>query len=406
MSAVIFCHLVTLSPCHLVTLRAADTAAPTFVLQTATGKPVRGPLLSLGDKWTTRLSGKAPVEANADEIIMLHQERKPLPPFPTTTQIIFANGDHVPAGRLKLVGERLHFSPHVGQSKDLTASLSVVSVIWLASPDGTDDPVKERRRLIGQTRTRDVVHLRNGDTLEGVLTGLDETTVRIEVDKKAVTVNRAKVAAVALNTELARPLRPKGPYGRLVMANGCRLSLASAVCSDGKTLTGVPLFGGEVRVPLRHVAALYLFQGRAVYLSDLKPRKIERVSFLDDSWPVVADGSALGLDLRLEGSTHDKGLGTHSECRLTYDLGGGYRRFEAQVGIDDETQGRGSARVQVLVDGKPQDLGLDKELTAKNGPLSVRVNLAGAKQLTLVVGFSKRGNVNGHVDWADARLIK
>jgi hypothetical protein len=406
LSTVIFCHLVSLAPYHLLTLRAAETEAPTFLLHTAAGKPVSGPLLSLGDKWTIRLGRDSEVEANADEVIVLRRQGKPLPPIPSTTQVIFTNGDHVPVGRLKLVGERLQFSPHVGQSKDLQAPLSAVSLIWLAAPDGTDDPVKERRRLLWQTRKRDVIHLRNGDTLEGVLTGLDETSVRIEVGKKPVKLDRVKVSAIALNTELARPLRPKGAYGRLVLANGSRLSLASAVCSDGKLVTGVPLFGGEVRVPLKQVVALYLFQGRAVYLADLKPRKIEQVAYLDESWPVVADGSVEGHDLRMAGSTFDKGLGTHNECRLTYDLGGAYRRFEAQVGIDDETQGRGGARVQVLVDGKPRDLGHDKDLTAKNGPLSVRVDVAGAKQLTLVVGFGKRGNVNGHVDWADARLIK
>jgi hypothetical protein len=410
LTGILSLHLVTLSPCHLVTLQAAENEAPTFLLHTAAGKPTEGPLLSLGDKWAVRLGGEEKIEANSDAVIVLRQKVKPLPPIQDTTQVIFTNGDHVPAGRLKLVGERLQFAPNVGQSKDLRTPLSAVSVIWLAKPDGCDNPMEVRRGLVAQTRLRDVAHLRNGDTLEGVLVGLDETTVRIEVDKKPVALDRAKVSAIALNTELARPLRPKGVYGRLVLADGSRLSLASASCTDGKLMRGVTLFGGEVRVPLKHVIALYLFQGRAVYLSDLKPKKVEEGTYLDDSWSVVPDGSVTKTDLRLASNTFDKGLGTHSKCRLTYNLGGAYRRFEAQVGIDDETKEepwpRGGARIQVLVDGKPHDLGFDKELTAKNGLESVSVNVAGARELTLVVDFGKLGNVKGCVDWADARLIK
>ena len=70
------------------------------------------------------------------------------------------------------------------------------------------------------------------ELLEGTLAGLDPPNaarplLRIDVDGKPVTVERSRVALVALNTELARLPKPKGPYGRLVLADGSRLSLAS-----------------------------------------------------------------------------------------------------------------------------------------------------------------------------------
>ncbi len=196
-----------------------------------------------------------------------------------------------------------------------------------------------------------------------------------------------------------------------MLANGCRLSVASAH-ADEQRLSGKTLFGASFQLPLEQVIALDLFQSRAVYLSDLKPRSYQHSPYNGGElrWPYVLDGNVDQLDLRLAGSTYDKGLGMHSQSRLTYDLAGGYRRFEALVGLDDQTGREGSARIKVLVDGKPQDIGGDKELTWRDGPRAVRVSVAGARELTLVVEFGQRGgtllDAQNHIDWADARLIK
>ena len=65
-----------------------------------------------------------------------------------------------------------------------------------------------------------------------------------------------------------------------------------------------------------------------------------------------------GYDLRLAGSTYDKGIGLHSESRLTYALNRNYQWFESLVGLDDQTGRRGSVLIEVLVDGKPQALNI------------------------------------------------
>jgi hypothetical protein len=143
-----------------------------------------------------------------------------------------------------------------------------------------------------------------------------------------------------------------------------------------------------------------------VFLSDLKPKSYQHTPFLDVSWPLVNDAAVSGRPLRVAGGTYDKGLGTHSQCRITYTLDGGYRWFEALAGLDDVSGKRGRARVGVFVDGKEQDLGHAKELSAKNGPLPIRVDVKKAGELTLVVRFGRYGDVEAHVNWADARLIR
>jgi hypothetical protein len=377
---------------------------PAFVAHTAGGGTPTGTLQQLGPGWAVRFGGKESVR----DLLTLRRTDKPLPPPPTGEQLVFVNGDRV-AGRVrKLADEQIHFqfTAELEANKEARVPLSALSVIWLATPDGVDQPDLFRRRLAAGQRQRDTLLLRNGDALEGLLGGFDDAGVQMEVDKKSVPVPRSRIAAVALSTELTTPLRPKGVFGRLILAGGSRLSLADAACEDGKTLTGTTLFDAPVRVPLEQVLALDIYQGKAVPLSELKPLKQEQTPYLGVSWPLVNDGSVAGRDLRLGGSSYDKGLGMHSESRVTYDVSAGYRRFEALVGLDDQTGRDGSVRIKVLVDGKPRDVGWDKELTAQTGPQPVRVDLAGAKQLTLVVEFGQRGDVGDHIDWVDARLVR
>jgi hypothetical protein len=248
--------------------------------------------------------------------------------------------------------------------------------------------------------------LRNGDRVEGNLLAVNAKEARIKSSAgKEVRIEREKIAVLAMNTELARLPRPRGAYGRLVLANGCRLGLASAD-TDKEFVLGKTLFGTAVKIPLGQLIALTIYQGRAAYLSDLKPRRYEHTPYLGLRWPYTLDASVAGYDLRLAGSTYDKGIGLHSESRLTYDLTSNFQWFEAVVGLDEHSGREGGAVIEVLVDGKSQNLGEAGELTLQDGPRSVRVKLAGAKELTLVVKFGRRGDVQDHVDWVDARIIK
>jgi len=399
----------------LAALAREAEKAPAFVVATADGKKLTAPLRELRDDWSLHTGDTAERHLAPADWLSLRLDGRKLPSYPAGPHLILVNGDRIPFDFLRLDGETLHTkNPDLAGGKDALVPLTAVSVVWLATPDNTEFPDRLRRTLATGKRTRDQVLLRNGDVLEGVLNALTPKKVEIEVDKKQVEVAFDTVAAVALGTDVVTALKPKGVYGHVVLlgdagSNGTRLSLLSATCGDGRTLEGKTVFGSTLRVPLDRVAALDVYQGGAVYLSDLKPDKFEFTSFLGDDgpvWPLVADGTVDNRDLRLGGSTYDRGLGLHSRSRVTYNLAGAYRRFESLVGIDDEAGRVGGARVRILADGKPLDLGPGTELTPGSGPLVVGVSVAGVKELTLVVDFGKRGDVQGRVDWCDARLVK
>ena len=396
---------IILCALFLVPAHAAD---PVFVVHTAAGNSLESSLRELGPDWSVRLEKGATVAAG--DLLSLRRPGMGLPPMPSGPHLVLTNGDRIPAEDVRLTGERVHFRhPDLNDGKETTLPLSLLALYWREMPGGAGEAL--RRRLIRDSRARDVVLLQNGDRVEGSLHGIDGRGVEVEVEKKRVTIELNRVAAVALSSEVADRNRPRGVFARLALiaknqSDGTRLSLTKATCADGATLNGTTVFGATLNVPLERVAALDLFQGRAVYLSDLKPAATESEPFLDVRWPLVVDGSATGRELRLSDGVYDKGLGMHPRSRVTYRLDGAYQRFEAVVGLDPGSGRDGSTRVRVLADGKPLDLGLKGELRALDAPLTIAANVAGVKELTLEVDFGRRGDVQAHVNWADARLVK
>jgi hypothetical protein len=394
--------------------QAGQDNGPAFSLATADGQTLVGPWLALGQRGTVLLAGDKTAVVRAGAWLTLRRAKTPLPPHPRGPQVVLAGGDRIPLedkATIKIVDNQLHFQPaqnlQVARGP-MIVPLSRVALIWLGGPDAdADDPSRLLRRLLAEGRKRDLVVLRGGDRVDGSVAALDSGgECRIEVAKKQLDIPWASVGAVAFRTDLLVKVPPARPYYHLVLADGTRLSVLAPALVRGGALHFTTPYGVAVETAAEQVVTLEVRQGPAVYLSDLEPRKYEHTPFVGTSWPLVRDGSVTGGELRLAGSTFDKGLGMHAESRVVYDLAGGYRRFEALVGLDPEHGKKGRVHLRVLLDGKEADLGWKKELTAADGALALRVEVAKAKELTLEVLFGSTGDVQAHVNWAEARLVK
>ena len=389
--------------------RAEDeTKTPIFAVRTTRGQFVKGSWRQLKPDWSVRLGEADGTLISGSHVLSVRRTDVPLPPLPMENHLILANGDRIPFRNLRLVEEKFHFRhANLEDGKDASLPLSAVSVLWCIAPDKDLDAKKLRRRLTATKRTRDTVCLRNGDIVAGILISLDADNTVVEVDKRRVTVKTPQLAYIAFNTELADSLRPKGTYARLILCDnrpghGGRISFTSP-SADETTLTGTTVFGARLRVPLRDIAALEPNQGNFVYLSDLKESKYIFQPFLDSVWPFTLDGNAAGHDLLLAGSTYDKGIGMHSQSRLTYRLSGAYRRFEAAAGLDDKDGRGGSVRLRVLAEGRVL---WDRTVTSQDGAIPVSLSIEGVRELTLEVDFGRDGDVRDMVNWADARLVR
>lgn len=110
-----------------------------------------------------------------------------------------------------------------------------------------------------------------------------------------------------------------------------------------------------------------------------------------------------GAKLSLHGSTYAKGIGVNGPSLIRYRLGQACSRFQAEIGIDDETAGRGSAQFEVWADGaKLFDSGV---LTPKSAPTAVDLDISGKHELRLFVGIGGDDYGSDHGDWANARVV-
>jgi hypothetical protein len=384
---------------------------PVFRAEIAEGKPRQGPLRALGKDWSVRIGLADELPFAGKDLLGLRRVGIALPALPDEAHLVLVNGDRVPMGRLRLAGERLHFHhPDLGEGKEVQVPLSSVAMIWLETPVNAEDAERLLRNLLAGSRKRDRVLLVNGDAIEGDFSVLESGKVIMDDGKKKSSVDLRQVSAIVLSSELAEVFKPRGIYARAVLFGkglnqAARLTLTSA-SSDGTFLQGVTTFGAALKVPLERLAALDLFGGAAVYLSDLKPSKYEFQPYLDLRWPLVTDGSVVGSDLRVGPGVYTKGLGMHAHSRVSYALAGGYRRFEALVGLDPRQGRQGSARIGVLGDGKRLPLEGSGELGERRSSLPVQVDVTGVKELTLETAFGAHGDVQAHVNWVDARLVK
>ncbi|MFH0945781.1 MAG: NPCBM/NEW2 domain-containing protein [Planctomycetota bacterium] len=111
------------------------------------------------------------------------------------------------------------------------------------------------------------------------------------------------------------------------------------------------------------------------------------------------------LKLRIKDKEYLHGLGHHANGEIAVDLGGQFRSFQTEIGV--QWQGGNapaSAIFQIYVDDK---MVFDSGIVHENdAPRPVTVCVEGAGELRLVVGDAGDGISHDAVDWADARLVR
>jgi hypothetical protein len=139
------------------------------------------------------------------------------------------------------------------------------------------------------------------------------------------------------------------------------------------------------------------------YLSDTLP-----TSAINGWGPIERDrsngdrASGDGSVLTLNGQAFAKGIGAHGASHVRYALNGACTALQASVGIDDAVGANGSVVFQVWADGNL--LYGSGVMTGASATATVRVDLTGRQELSLVVTDGGDGNAYDHADWADARV--
>jgi hypothetical protein len=203
---------------------------------------------------------------------------------------------------------------------------------------------------------------------------------------------------------------------------GCRdgsLIKASVIRVQGGKVTLQPAAGGELTTTLAgrddpdqkfwdEVTLIQPAKPNVVWLSDQKTLGYKHIPFLAVDWPFAADRSVTGGRLRSGGGVALRGLGMHSTSRLAYGATG-YRKFEAEIALDESAGQRGSVLFRVMLQDEAGEWKPGYEspiIRGGDAPLPISVDLAGAARLALIVEFADRGDELDHANWLNARLLK
>ena len=267
-------------------------------------------------------------------------------------------------------------------------------------------------RLPEKAETADIILTQSGDRAEGTLLTISDAGVVYKSKRldKDITVPLEKAAGVWMIETDAPPKEPVGLHATVLTSDGSSVRGEIQSLKDGG-LTLKDSFGTVHKIPANLLSGIYMKNGRVVYLSDMKPVYVdEDANFIrgpkklpsDLDFPFQRDRSAKGGKIIIGGVEHRKGVGVRARSVLGYALEGGFRRFQATLGLDTASLGLGAVKAEIELDGKKV-----KEIALKGTepPQSIDLDVSGAKELKLRVTWAGFGQ-SDFADWGSARLIR
>jgi NPCBM/NEW2 domain/Protein of unknown function (DUF1583) len=317
---------------------------------------------------------------------------------------VYLTDDEMLYGKLDGIGpETLRFTTR-WQDK-VEVPLARVAGVHIGLLDRKESRDSFQKRLKSRS-TEDVLlaQTKNGEVLAiaGVVEGTDADKLRFRYQDKTRTISLKQVEGVimAARPESRQPevLRPTFALADSVAISGEWKDL------DTATWKIVTRWGQELHLPAPDVLDVKFRGGKVTFLSDLTPAKVEETPFFGHRLPWRRDVSLLGEPLKINGQSFDRGLAVHSRCTLTYDLLGRYSRFEALLGFDDYSRGKGRVDCRIYADGK--EIYTNPDLRADQPPVKLALPVSGAQQLRLHVDFGRGQDTGDRVIWANARLYR
>jgi hypothetical protein len=351
-------------------------------------------------------------------------------------QILLAGGQVIHADVLKLDDQSLVLGDATGLGRGLwdesTLPRSVVQAILYQPPADAAERDKLIDKLAAPTATsEDRLLFAGGETISGTLVSAPlDGRFRPEKPSAAdaafqllrrgseepLAVPAGKVTAIVLGSAAPAATAPQAVWlgmreGSLVHCTGIDVKegVVSLKLTGGGTL--VTTLAGRENPDGKFWDEIMLIQPsaeRVAWLSDRPNLGYKHVPWLSIEWPFAADRCAAGSRLRSGTGVYLKGLGMHSTARLAYDVTG-YKRFAAELAVDDIAGLEGSVVFRVLLLGSDSAWRTAYESPVIRGgdpPSPISIDLQGASRMALIVEFADRGDVCDQANWLSARLVK
>lgn len=382
-------------------------AGPSVQVDTLDGKRLDGTLQQIAEETVVLHSGenevRLPFATLAALVFAPPSSETPQAGFP---QAALSDGSIVVVAQCALEDGELGW-PGRGAKRTIPQT-AVRHVQFAAIPEAL---LPQWRFLCDEPRQDDFLIVVRGAVLEhhrGLVRRIAADRVHFEMDGEVLPVRRDAVAAVVFRSE-DKP-KTAGACCRLVETDGSAWTACELTAADGR-VEWVSLAGPAFAATVDTVARIDFAQTHSTPLAELAPTA--------SSWtPYFARANA---DVRsdffaprfnrgfytpvpaLDGKPCSDSLSLRSRSEVSWRVPEGSRRFTATVGIDDAVRPGGNAEVIVLVDDREL---LRKTITGENPAEEVRVDLLGARRLTLLVDYGEGMDIGDAVVFSDARIVQ
>lgn len=380
----------------LLTSVAAD--GPQIEVSTLQGSAITGRLETLDGKQLTVRQDDRTQSMPTDGLLQLRLVDSGTVTAAGPIAVSLADGSKLRGGNLTVTAKAVNLQhPQLGP---IAVPREQVRNLRLAA----DDPVVAAAwdQLVQRESKNDQIVIRKGDVLDhidGVVGTIDDTSVKFLLDGEDVTVKRERVFGVVY---AKRDAKPASRSIKVELAGDEFLFAGQVAFKDGQWELTWP--GKELlRVPPAAIRGIDFSAGKVVYLSTIEPRDVEEVPYFLIMFPYQRDRSLEGQPLKVGQRSFTRGLAIHSKTRLRYRLGGEYRRFTAEAGIDPEIS-NADTLLKIIGDGKTL---FEKDFTAVDPPQSLDIPVDGVVELEIVVDYGRdRLDIGDRIHLGDARVTK
>ena len=394
---------------ELLLITAIAATVPPVNLETLGSPAVSGRLVGLDADRVTVETAAGPVSVEIDRMVAVSPANaKVSPPSDLAVWVELVDGSLLSGQDYSTSGQTARLVTTDGKPLEFP----VRYVAWVRLQSQTDSIAKEWSRILETTSDGDLLIVRKGDLIDfhrGLLRDVTDTVVQFESDGDVLPVKRPKVHGLRYHRSAVGDL--PGPICRLTDTSGSIWPVAS-IELKGDVLHWTTPLGLKAGAPLNTVLRIDYSHGKVVYLSDMEAETVDWTAYFGSAENVESLATFLSprkdrsLDsgpLELDGRPYEKGLAIHSRTRLTYRLGGEFRRFKATAGIDDSVRPAGHVRLVIFGDDKVL---FEADVAGTDAPKLLDVDLSGVRRLAILVDFGEHLDTADHLDLCEARVVK
>lgn len=384
-------------PLWSLILLAALADAPAVEVETLKGDRHSGQLEELTDSRIRLQAPTAAVEVPLADVLSVRFPAA-MPPDPASgIRVALVDGSRVTCS---------DFSVHNGQATlvtmqcgKLTVPVSRVAQVRFGISTGKLD--ESWNSLLNREARTDLLVIRKDeslDHLDGVAGDVGEK-ISFLLDGDEVPIAREKVYGIIFRRKAGAV--PKAAI-QLDLTGGDQLQIAEV--TGNATGFKVRLAAGiDAALAATDITTLDFSGGKVRYLSQLEPREVKYVPYFDLVSEYRRDRSLDGKPLSLGGKTYARGLAIHSKTTLRYRIAGEFTRLKAVMGIDDSVCRQYGVRVVISGDGKAL---FEGDVRGTDAPRPLDLDVAGVRDLEILVDFGGDLDSCDHLDLADAKLLK